>query len=130
MKNVTINIEGVSTAHFDQSVQEIKDLISGGNSSGFTTPITVFNIGGYDYTIDQNGIFNPGDFVGGSGPDRIWVDADGYSWLVSNDNNGALSPVRGNQVGGVRTFVLMINGTNIYAIGIDTNGNFEPKELI
>lgn len=129
-KIVQVNIEGVSTAHFDQAVQEIKDLIGGSNSNGFVTPITVFNIGGYDYTIDQNGVFNPGDFVGGSGPDRNWVDVDGYNWVVSNDNNGALSPVRGNQVGGIRTFVLMINGTNIYAIGIDTNGNFEPKELI
>lgn len=128
-KIVQVNIEGVSVAHFDTAIQELKDLIGGSNSNGFVTPITVFNIGGYDYTIDQNGVFNPGDFVGGSGPNKNWVDVDGYNWEVTNDNNGELVPTRLTQVGGPRTFVLMINGNSIYAIGIDTTGEFESKEL-
>ena len=130
-KIVQVNIEGVSVAHFDTAIQELKDLIGGSNSNGFVTPITVFNIGGYDYTIDQNGVFNPGDFVGGSGANKSLIDIDGYKWNISNDNNGALIKVRENlPIGGPRTFVLMLNGSSIYAIGIDTTGNFEPKELI
>lgn len=128
-KTVIVNIEGVSVAHFDTAIQELKDLIGGSNSNGFVTPITVFNIGEYEYTIDQNGIFNPGDNVGGSAALKYWVDVNGDKWEVSNDNNGVLVKTNIGFVGGTRTFVLMINGNSIYAIGIDITGEFEPKEL-
>lgn len=98
------------------------------NASEIVAPVESIAIGGYQYTIDQNGVFTPGDLINGNSP-KYWVDIDGYRWEVSSDDTAALVKVRGDQVGGPRTFVLMRNGNFIYAVGIDTTGGFEPKDL-
>lgn len=124
-----IFIEGVSVAHFDSSVQTILDAInSGGGSPGLAIPVESFNINGWEYTVNLNGELT-WSFVGSSGPLKYLIDRLGNKWELNNDDNGVIVPTIISNVGGPRTFLAMILGNNVWMIGIDNNGDFEPYDL-
>jgi hypothetical protein len=109
---------------------QFSNVVIGAVSNGITTPVGSFILNGWRFEIDTNGIFYPDEYVGGGVSSMKWVDKDGGRWTITADSNGVFNKQLEGYFGDLPTFLLSVDvGMVVWIIGIDTNGNFEPRYL-
>jgi hypothetical protein len=107
-----------------------KNILIGGTTSGIATPVDVFNVTGWIFEIDLNGvpqaIGNPG---GGEAYFQL-TDRNGGRWKIAADETGVLTKELQGYFGGARTFkVVSAENDAVWMIGIDVTGEFESFYL-